>query len=154
MRALLAWQLWHAIRNGATRNLYVANVPETISDAELTALFTPFGEMESIRIGPKKGAAFINYTSIAAAIKAKENVHKQTTIVGADPAPKPLLINFTSAQQNCMRARGGGRPAAPPPGHRGGFRAAAHEKGGHERRNRPRSGGKTGEKSADGEVRA
>ena len=25
---------------------------------------------------------------------------------GADPPPKPLMINFTSAQQNCMRARG------------------------------------------------
>ena len=28
-----------AIRKGATRNLYVANVPESFSDAQLTALF-------------------------------------------------------------------------------------------------------------------
>ncbi|KAL3896386.1 MAG: hypothetical protein SGPRY_013285 [Prymnesium sp.] len=136
-------ELWQAIRNGATRNLYVANVPESLNDVHLlftfiarrclrlivaftitlvsrriTALFAPFGELESVRVGPKKGAAFVNYTSIAAAIKAKDNVNRQVSApTGAESATK-LLINFTSAQQNCMRARGG-RPAGASSGQRG-----------------------------------
>eukprot|EP00966_Prymnesium_polylepis_P291393 6730722-Prymnesium_polylepis.1 len=116
--------------------------------------------MESIRLGPKKGAAFVNYTSIAAAIKAKENVHKQPAAGSgaAEPPPKPLLINFTSAQQNCMRARGGGRPVPQPTGHRG-FRAPYGAANGHDRgydsRNggRPRPGLRPGDRGADGEVR-
>ncbi|EOD32005.1 hypothetical protein EMIHUDRAFT_202534 [Emiliania huxleyi CCMP1516] len=94
------------------------------SEAALTAVFSPYGELESVRMVPKKRAAFANYTCVASAIQARERLHGR-----ARPAPfaeaaaaeaasgvpgsgKPLLINFTSSQQNCMRARNG----RPPPG--------------------------------------
>ena len=31
-------ELWQAIRNGATRNLYVANVPESMTEAQIAAM--------------------------------------------------------------------------------------------------------------------
>jgi len=121
-------ELWQAIRNGATRNLYIANVPESLNEAQLNGLFSPFGELESVRVGPKKGAAFVNYTSIASAIKAKDNVNRQVVGVAAGgEAAAKLLINFTTAQQNCMRARGG-RPAGPSNGQRG-FRGYTDARG-------------------------
>jgi len=109
----LAKELLNAIRNGATRNLYLSHVPET-SVAALTQLFDEYGELESIRVVPKKRSAFVNFTTILSAIHAKDDIHgkvpalKPAERMTAD-APKPMLINFTSAQQNCMRARGGGR---------------------------------------------
>ncbi|KAL3903712.1 MAG: hypothetical protein SGPRY_011564 [Prymnesium sp.] len=141
-------ELWQAIRNGATRNLYVANVPESLNDVQITALFAPFGELESVRVGPQKGAAFVNYTSIAAAIKAKDNVNRQVSApTGAESATK-LLINFTSAQQNCMRARGG-RPAGASSGQRG-FRGYNDTRS-YEGRSRLHSSRPT-ERRADAEV--
>jgi len=75
---------------------------------------------------PKKRAAFANYTSVLAAIHAREKLHCRpkppALLQTADEIPgggkadargarsaneRPLLINFTSAQENCMRARTG-----------------------------------------------
>lgn len=118
-------ELWAAIRQGATRNLYVANVPEQCAEAEVLTLFKPFGDLESVRLAPRKRVAFINYATITSAIKAKEAMHHKylgSTDAGsgmAETSGRPLLINFTSAQQNCMRARGE-RPTSGPWADRGG----------------------------------
>ena len=81
----------------------------------MTALFAPYGDIESIRLVPRKRAAFVNFASIGAAMHAKEGVHGCLPLPAAPGAgsaangaapPKPLLLNFTSSQQNCMRARG------------------------------------------------
>ena len=112
---------------------------------------------------PRKRAAFVNFTTIGAASKAKEAMHCKPLpgAAGADGgAPdsriKPLLINFTSAQQNCMRARNGGR-AAPSAGyggemmgHGGGGRGGRGERGGyggHYGDGHSRGGGYGGERS-------
>ena len=49
----------------------------------------------------------MNFTSITSAIRAKDSTHGKlaTPDAGSAQANKPMLINFTSAQQNCMRAR-------------------------------------------------
>lgn len=46
--------LWSAIRQGATRNLYVANVPESFTEAHVLSMFGPFGELESVRLAQRK----------------------------------------------------------------------------------------------------
>ena len=49
--------LYSEIRAGATRNLYVANVPEHCTEQALIVLFSPFGDLESIRhVSRKLGA--------------------------------------------------------------------------------------------------
>jgi hypothetical protein len=64
-----------AIRQGATRNLYVANVPENLTGEVAGALFAPFGDLESVRLVSRKRAAFVNYANVTAALKAKEAMH-------------------------------------------------------------------------------
>tara|TARA_B100000513_G_scaffold186064_1_gene107583 strand:- start:453 stop:2438 length:1986 start_codon:yes stop_codon:yes gene_type:complete len=108
----VAREMMQAIRNGATRNLYVSNVPDTVSEVHVASIFSPFGEVESVRLVPKKRAAFINFASVTAAMRARETMHGKLLPAAHDGPPmdafaKQMLINFTSAQQNCMRARGG-----------------------------------------------
>ena len=50
---------------------YVANVAEGLREAQVTAIFAPYGDLESIRLVPKKRAAFINFASIGAAASSK-----------------------------------------------------------------------------------
>ena len=128
--------LYAAIRQGATRNLYVANVPESFSEQSILSLFGRFGDLESIRLVPRKFAAFVNYVSVSCAIRAKEAMHfkhpgprEGNGLV--EVAPKPLLINFTSAQQNCMRARGGRHAGWDGNGGNGGGRGRMGERYGY-----------------------
>merc|ERR1719440_2723102 len=88
----LTRDLLHAIRNGATRNLYVANVPEHLTDASLSSTFSAYGELESVRLVPKKHAAFVNIVTISSAMKAKDSMHGKPVAPRdgqppADPAP-------------------------------------------------------------------
>ena len=50
---------------------YVANVAEGLREAQVTAIFAPYGDLESIRLVPKKRAAFINFGSIGSAAGSK-----------------------------------------------------------------------------------
>ena len=70
-----------ATRGGATRGdvptpqpcapRYVANVAEGVREAQVTAIFAKYGDLESIRLVPKKRAAFINFASIGVAAWSK-----------------------------------------------------------------------------------
>ena len=107
---------------------YICNVPSSTSKEVLASVFSPYGELESIRLVPKRRAAFANFTSITAAMHAREKLHgrpKPDALVVCTETPKdsikdtsdamttatanerPLHINFTSSQQNCLRARTG-----------------------------------------------
>ena len=39
-------ETWNAIRHGATRNLYIANVPEHVTEAQIIELFTPCAALQ------------------------------------------------------------------------------------------------------------
>jgi RNA recognition motif-containing protein len=114
-------------------NSYVCNVPELATEAALISVFSLYGELESVRLIPTRHAVFANFTSVASAILARDELHgrpKPSTLLpvpvsptavtaGADSGAlegsvldsgsheRPLHINFTTAQQNCMRARTG-----------------------------------------------
>ncbi|KND92655.1 Negative regulator of differentiation 1 [Tolypocladium ophioglossoides CBS 100239] len=57
-------------QSGASRNVYLGNLPEDISDAELREDLGKFGAIDTIKIVREKSIAFIHYLSIANAIKA------------------------------------------------------------------------------------
>ncbi|ORZ20434.1 hypothetical protein BCR42DRAFT_207817 [Absidia repens] len=60
-----------------TRSLWIGNLDITWTLDDLTALFTSFGHIENIRLLPDRECAFINFTFVEDAIKAKEVVTNQ-----------------------------------------------------------------------------
>ncbi|PHH72962.1 hypothetical protein CDD80_4123 [Ophiocordyceps camponoti-rufipedis] len=57
-------------QSGASRNVYLGNLPEDISDEELREDLGKFGAIDTIKIVREKNIAFVHYLSIANAIKA------------------------------------------------------------------------------------
>jgi len=84
----IAPALLEHIRQGATRNLFVGNVTETVTEEMLKNLFSPFGEFDSVSILHQKGIAFVNMTSINGAVTAR------TALQGHELEGKQLKINF------------------------------------------------------------
>jgi RNA recognition motif-containing protein len=76
------------IRSGATRNLFVGNVTEGVTEDMLKELFSPFGEFDSIALMLQKGIAFVNMTSVNAAVTARAGLQ------GHELQGKPLKINY------------------------------------------------------------
>jgi len=54
-----------------TRSLWIGNLDLNISQDELTAIFVPYGPIESIRMIPERECAFINFMNVEDASKAK-----------------------------------------------------------------------------------
>ncbi|PHH62549.1 hypothetical protein CDD81_6935 [Ophiocordyceps australis] len=57
-------------QSGASRNVYLGNLPEDVSEAELREDLGKFGAVDTIKIVREKSIAFVHYLSIANAIKA------------------------------------------------------------------------------------
>ncbi|QRV98365.1 RNA recognition motif protein [Ceratobasidium sp. AG-Ba] len=73
-----------AVHSGATRNVYVGNIEdfENFSEEKLRRDFEEFGDIELINFLKEKGAAFINFTNIASAIKAIDAVKNREPYSG------------------------------------------------------------------------
>jgi len=78
------------IRQGATRNLFVGNVEDHITEEMIRETFAPYGDFDSVAILREKKCAFVNLTSVKAALRAKEALQGRTL---GDP-PVQLKINF------------------------------------------------------------
>lgn len=57
-------------QSGASRNVYLGNLPEDISDEELREDLGKFGAIDTVKIVREKNIAFVHFLSIANAIKA------------------------------------------------------------------------------------
>lgn len=57
-------------QSGASRNVYLGNLPEEITDEELREDLGKFGAIDTIKLVREKSIAFVHYLSIANAIKA------------------------------------------------------------------------------------
>jgi RNA recognition motif-containing protein len=116
-----------AIANGATRNLYVSGLPEsgTLTNERLAEVFSAFGEIESVRVMRVQPNAYVNFTSIEAAVKAREGLRGLKSIrVFSDVDPnldpeKDLTVTFTTAQQTSRAAIGKGAARGVSTGGRG-----------------------------------
>lgn len=58
---------------GASRNVYLGNVPESLTIEKLNSDFSSFGMIESTNIIKAKNIAFVNFCNITTAMKVVEN---------------------------------------------------------------------------------
>lgn len=66
--------------------IYIGNLPETYTDAELRALFEPFGKVRAASIGKEKGYGFVDMGVKSEARKAIEALR------GKEMGGKPLRV--------------------------------------------------------------
>ncbi|KAJ3286576.1 hypothetical protein HK104_008972 [Borealophlyctis nickersoniae] len=59
-----------AVSSGASRNVFVGNIDETLTDQVLAQEFGKFGPIDQIKILPDKRIAFVHMASVTAAMKA------------------------------------------------------------------------------------
>ena len=145
-RVELAWgkakpmseALQMAVQRGATRNLYLGNLPADVEQGEVLRVFSSFGPVESLRLLSQARTGFVNFCTIEAAMAARQAGHGVpvgNVFPRAEPydgAELPFQVTFTSAAQLCRKrgpgggggggAGGGGMPrnGGMPPGGGGG----------------------------------
>lgn len=61
--------LSHIHKDNATRNVYIGNLPRNIKEEKLMEDLKEFGTIDTIKILPDKGVAFVHFCSILSAIK-------------------------------------------------------------------------------------
>merc|ERR1719502_372618 len=84
----LAPELAAAIAQGATRNLYIGNLPEGVTQDQLREKFEPAGVIESVRIMRLSGNGYVNYASIESAIQARDHFRgARSAVVFPENAP-------------------------------------------------------------------
>ena len=98
------------------KKLYVGNLPYSVSDSDLQAMFTPFGTVESAQVivdrdtGRSKGFGFVEMSSPQEGQAAIEGLHDK------DVGGRKLVVNEARPREE----RGGGRGGFGGGGDRGG----------------------------------
>ncbi|KAL6774510.1 CRB3 [Auxenochlorella protothecoides x Auxenochlorella symbiontica] len=82
------------------RKLFVGQIPKTASEAEVAAVFAPYGEVQGVSIlkskGIHAGCAFVQLTTWAACEAAIEGLHEQRVMPGCEHA---LVVKFADAKR-------------------------------------------------------
>ncbi|EGD72299.1 napor protein short isoform [Salpingoeca rosetta] len=94
-------------QRGDDRKLFVGMISKTCTEADLEAMFRPFGEIESVNVligpeGQSKGCAFVKYTNAGSANQAIAKLHNSTTMEGCR-APMVVKIADTEKQKQQRR---------------------------------------------------
>ncbi|KAI8330994.1 hypothetical protein BC941DRAFT_475167 [Chlamydoabsidia padenii] len=63
-----------AVQSGGSRNVYLGNMDDTMTEEKLKQDFSEYGDIELVNTLKEKNCAFVNFTSIAAAIRAIEGI--------------------------------------------------------------------------------
>lgn len=66
-----------AVGAGASRNVYVGNIDDTITEEQLKSDFSEFGEIELVNTLREKSCAFINFTHLTSAIRAIDGIKQK-----------------------------------------------------------------------------
>jgi len=64
------------------RNLYVNNLPTTLTESEFQAVFAPFGEISKFKYDQDKGVGYVMYATHENAKKAIEDLNQKKEING------------------------------------------------------------------------
>lgn len=96
--------------NSFPMNIYVGNLPFQLHEDELTALFSPYGEVGSVKImtdretGRSRGFGFVEMPNDDEAQQAIEGLHE------SELKQRTLVVNEAKPRTNDGDRRGGGRP--------------------------------------------
>ncbi|KAG0031817.1 hypothetical protein BGZ81_000502 [Podila clonocystis] len=63
-----------ALSDGATRNVYIGSIDDSITEEKLREDFAEYGETELVNILKEKNCGFVNFTNVMAAVKAVEGI--------------------------------------------------------------------------------
>ncbi|KAF8959774.1 hypothetical protein BGZ46_001697 [Entomortierella lignicola] len=74
-------------QQGATRNVFLGNVDDTVTEQGLRTDFAQFGTIDTVKILREKNIAFVHFTNIASAIKA-------VTTLPHDPRYSGRRVNY------------------------------------------------------------
>lgn len=91
-----------------SKKLYVGSLPYSITEDELQALFSPYGEIESVRIitdkftGQSKGFGFVTMVNQNDAEKAAQELN------GKAVKGRTLIVNEARPEERRERSGGGG----------------------------------------------
>ena len=86
-------------REASNNNLYVKNIADGVSEEQLRGIFSPHGELISVKImtnekGESKGFGFVCFIKTADAFKAKHAMH------GYMLDKKPLYVSFAQKKED------------------------------------------------------
>ncbi|KAG2234527.1 hypothetical protein BDF21DRAFT_414889 [Thamnidium elegans] len=70
----LSFPVLNAVQNGGSRNVYIGNIDEFITEEKLKHDFSEYGDIELVNTLKEKNCAFVNFTSISGAVKAIEGI--------------------------------------------------------------------------------
>lgn len=90
----LPQEVLHAIEGGATRNVFVGGLDETMTEAFFRKEFERFGEVEHLKVIYDKKVAFIHFSSLNSALKCVSTIQKE-------PAFSRCKVNY--GKDRCNR---------------------------------------------------
>ncbi|KAG5519120.1 hypothetical protein PMAC_002208 [Pneumocystis sp. 'macacae'] len=95
-------------QSGATRNVYLGNLPENITEEEIREDLSKFGTIDQIKIIKNKGIGFVHFLSISNAMKAVQQLpmeHKWSNrkiSYGKDRCAQPFKQQSTVSQDSVL----------------------------------------------------
>ncbi|KXS21668.1 hypothetical protein M427DRAFT_93351 [Gonapodya prolifera JEL478] len=95
-----------AVAQGASRNVFIGNIDETITDDFLKEDLSRFGQIDQIKVLPEKRIAFIHMAGIASAVKAVQAMQMEDKWSGR-------RINYGRDRCAPSKLSGGGPGHAP-----------------------------------------
>jgi RNA recognition motif-containing protein len=101
----LPLHVYQAVQNGGSRNVYIGNIDESITEEKLKHDFSEYGDIELVNTLKEKNCAFVNFTSIAGAVRAidgirsKEEYKKFRINYGKDRCGNPPRVQQQQQQQ-------------------------------------------------------
>lgn len=104
----------NAVQNGGSRNVYIGNIDDLITKEKLKHDFSEYGDIELVNTLKEKNCAFVNFTSIAGAVRAIEGIrsreeYKKFRInYGKDRCGNPPKYPLQQQQGNGTMRNGGG----------------------------------------------
>lgn len=100
----LPQEVLHAVEGGATRNVFIGGIDDSMNEAFFRKEFERFGEVEHVRVIPEKKVAFVHFTSLNSALKCVSTIQKEPSFIrckvnyGKDRCNKHGIIPSSAAQ--------------------------------------------------------